>query len=224
MIRNRKETAWKKNRKLGDVKGGRTSPKISDRVFKRYHSIEKPSKGEELPIYIEDNPSRDFIHPVTISEIEEYLKKMPKKETEMITHIWLRKVKKSDYEKGETYQACFIRGSGVNLIVMNAFPKSLRMYFTEKKPSKKIVKFYNQWESNWDKLKNVWYLQWTTESIKKYYLEHLLLHEIGHLIDSDNKRFYSNTNNKKREDFANNYAAYWNNETKSSINYNKESL
>ncbi len=39
-MRNRKETAWKKNRKFGDVYGGRMAPKIADKIFNRAHRIE----------------------------------------------------------------------------------------------------------------------------------------------------------------------------------------
>lgn len=127
-------------------------------------------------------------------------------------------MKKSAFEKGETYQACFICGSGVNLIILNAFPNDLRMVFSKKSPSIKTKKFYAQWESNWVREQEVWHLQWTKESIRDYYLKHLILHEIGHLIDSQFSRFHSNTNDKQKEDFANNYAILWNNKLKEKIN------
>ncbi|MEM1118877.1 MAG: hypothetical protein AAGJ18_00425 [Bacteroidota bacterium] len=217
MIRKKKETAWKKSRKFGDIKGGRKALNFS-KIAQKYHSIEKPFPNEELPIFIEDNPSRDFFHPISIEEIADFLTKLPSSETKDITHIWLRKIKKTDFKKGETYQACFICGDGVNLIVFNSFPRDLRMYFGKKKPTKKDVKFYGEWEDNWIKEKGNWYLNWTKKNIKKYYLEHLLLHEIGHLIDSINKRFYSKTRDKQKEDFANNYATIWNNRIKETIN------
>ncbi len=44
-MQTRKETAWKRNRKLGDVKGGRTQPKITDNIFARVHSLQRrPTK------------------------------------------------------------------------------------------------------------------------------------------------------------------------------------
>lgn len=39
MKQNRKETAWKKSRKFGDVKGGRKWPKIADNIFNRKHNL-----------------------------------------------------------------------------------------------------------------------------------------------------------------------------------------
>lgn len=39
MRQSRKETAWKKNRKFGDVKGGRMRPKLADNIFNRQHNL-----------------------------------------------------------------------------------------------------------------------------------------------------------------------------------------
>jgi hypothetical protein len=54
---SRKQTAWKKSRKLGDVHGGRTAPKITDKIFNRAHSLQRPAPRQATPILIEDNPS-----------------------------------------------------------------------------------------------------------------------------------------------------------------------
>lgn len=67
---DRKQTAWKKSRKFGDIYGGRERPKMTvgvptggNRIFRRAHSILPPSPLDKLPIYIVDNPSRDFFFP-----------------------------------------------------------------------------------------------------------------------------------------------------------------
>ena len=71
MRQTRKETAWKKSRKFGDVKGGRKRPKLADNIFSRQHNFQAPSTGEETPIFMLDNPSRDLFFPITIVEIKE---------------------------------------------------------------------------------------------------------------------------------------------------------
>lgn len=214
MIRSRKETAWKKNRKFGDVKGGRKWTKLTDNIFKRLHSLERPSQYDVLPFYIQDNPSRDFFYPVSITDIQAQLDLLPSETTQYITHIWLKKVKKTDFVDGKSYQAMFVSGSGVRLIILNAFPKDLRMIFSKKEPTQKVKKFYAQWDTQWCTKGGVWHLQWTNDSIKRYYLEHLLLHEIGHLEDD---RWCSPANSKQMEDFANGYAIIWSNKIKTII-------
>ncbi len=208
---SRKETAWKKNRKFGDVKGGRTFPKITDRIFNRKHSLRKPSPTDELPIFIKDNPSKDFYFPVTEDEILERLDKLPTEHRENVTHIWLRKVKKDDYEKHETFQGMFICGSGVNLIVLSAFPTNLRMSFGNTKPTKRMLKLYSDrtQDLRFDEKKKVWFLQWNAETIRDYYLNSLLLHEIGHFVESVYEKFWSNAGRHRREDFADSYARIW---------------
>lgn len=106
-MQSRKETAWKKNRKLGDVKGGRTQPKITDNIFARAHSLQRPAPGTELPVFISDNPSRDFFFPVSEQEIRRELSHLPRKDWTGITHIGFRRFKKTDYAKGELPLAQF---------------------------------------------------------------------------------------------------------------------
>lgn len=217
-MQSRKETAWKKSRKFGDVKGGRKRPKLANAIFNRQHNFNVPSEHDETPVYIVDNTSRDFFFPVTVDEIKEFLNKLPLEHTENLTHIWLRKMSKKEYEKEGSIQGCFICGSGVNLIVLYPFPKNLKMEFGRKKPSKKILKWYSFYEPELIYEKENWVLKWTEENIKKYYLEGLLLHEIGHQIDSFYKRFWSVKYKKQRaENYADNFAYYWANEIRNKI-------
>lgn len=217
MRQNRKETAWKKSRKFVDVKGGRTRPKLADKIFNRQHNFAAPKENEETPIYIVDNASRDLYFPVTVNEIKEFLSKLPSEHTENITHIWLRKMTNKEYESEGRYQGCFICGSDVNLIVLYPFPRNLKMNFGNKKPSNKILKWYAAYEPELIHTNGSWILEWTEEKIKKYYLEGLLLHGIGHKIDSVYKRFWSANYKKRGEDYANNFAYYWGNKIRNEI-------
>jgi len=217
MRQSRKETAWKKSRKFGDVKGGRKRPKLADNIFNRQHSLLAPNENDETPIYIMDNPSRDFFFPVSINEIKDFLSKLPNQQTENLTHIWLRKISKKEYEKEGSFQGCFICGSGVQLIVLYPFPKDLKMKFGEKKPTNKILKWYSKFNPELKQSNGKWHLLWTEDQIKKYYLEGLLLHEIGHKVDSLYQRYWSKTYNSKSENFANNFAYYWGDKIRSEV-------
>jgi hypothetical protein len=212
MKQSRKETAWKKSRKFGDVKGGRKWPKLADTVFNRQHNFSAPNPEEETPIFMVDNASRDFFFPVTVEDIKEFLAKLPKEQTENITHIWLKKISTKEYLSKDYYQGCFICGSGVRLIVLHPFPVDLQMHFGRKKPSNKTLKWYSAYKPELIYSSEQWILQWTKEKIKQYYLEGLLLHEIGHQMDCMYKRYWSTTYKKqKAENFADNYAYYWGN-------------
>ena len=189
--------------------GGRKRPEIADRIFKRHHTLEKPSLGDAKPIFIVDNPSRDFYFPIDTDDIRTVLNKLPTEHTQHLTHIWLRKMKKLDYEKGDTTQGCFICGSGVSLIVLHPFPIDNKMRLGKCKPVQRLINYYKQYNPILRQDNGGWYLLWTEESIRKYYLETLLLHEIAHSIESFYQRFWSKARKTETEDFADNYAAFW---------------
>ncbi len=218
MRQNRKETAWKKSRKFGDVKGGRKRPKLADNIFNRQHNLQVPPSDVETPIFIVDNASRNLYFPITIDDIKDFLKKLPEKHTENLTHIWLRKMTSKEYEKEGSCQGCFICGSGVSLIVLYPFPTHLKMKFGIKKPSNRTLKWYSAFEPELIHYNGEWMLKWTEEKIKNYYLEGLLLHEVGHQIDSVYQRYWSpNYKRQRAENFADNYAFYWGNEIRTEI-------
>lgn len=82
-------TPWKKSRKYGDVLGGRKFPKLTEKIFNRLHSLDRPGVNDELPILIQENPSRDFFFPVSAEEIQAKLETLAQGHGEGITHIWL---------------------------------------------------------------------------------------------------------------------------------------
>lgn len=47
MTQNRKETAWKKNRKFGDLHGGRMRLKCADGIFNRKHNLYHHQMGKK---------------------------------------------------------------------------------------------------------------------------------------------------------------------------------
>lgn len=205
---SRKSSAWRKNRKLGDVYGGRRWPKITDKILYRCHNLKAPTIGQETPIIIEDNPSRDFFFPLKVSEALEVLKTLPQEHIEGITHLWFRKIKKSEYLSTKVNFAEYICGSGVKVVILYPWPKTLMLNFFNKKPSVKLLKEYSRWTTDLRFENQEWKLFWTQENLKRFYAENLLLHEIGHHLDSKT-RLLSKTANKQAEEFANQYAIQW---------------
>lgn len=192
--------------------GGRKSPRLADKIFNRKHNLTTPGEGDEKPIFIIDNPSRDFYFPVTVEEVKRVIGSLPGKHTAHLTHIWFQKIKKSDYLNGDTFHGSFVCGSGVYLIIIHPFPADNKMRFGKTKPLKKTLNFYKDFTTDIGEDKDGWFLQWTEEQIRKYYSECLLLHEIGHSIDSFYKRYWSKATGQKRENWADNYVAVWANQ------------
>lgn len=202
---DRRQTAWKKSRKFGDVYGGRTFPKIPDRIFRRAHSLLPPGPLDETPLFMVDNPSRDFFFPVNTEEISRELKNLPSHDWATITHIWLRRFKKTEYQKGELPLSEFICGSGVRLIVLYPWPSNLRLFLSKNRPNDHQLKLYAGYETSLIQTKNGWSLEWTLPALKNFYIQTLLFHEIGRNIDWY-ARHWTPANRRSSEAFADQYA------------------
>ena len=208
-MQTRKHTAWKKNRKFGDVAGGRLRPKLADKVFNRQHSFLPPGLGEVIPMFIRENPSRDFYFPVTIEDIKLVLAQLPPEYTEPITHIWMRKMKKQDYLGGDASQACFVCGGKVNLIILYPFPADNKMRFGKARPTAGKLKSLQKFAAELQHDESGWWMQWEFENVRKYYLEALLLGTIGDVINSYYKRWWSKARDNHKHKYSDNFAGIW---------------
>ena len=196
---NKKKTAWKKSRTFGDIKGGRMRIKLKYNIVKREHSLLKPTEFDKCPIYIMENPSRDFYFPITIDHIESVLNQLPEKDVSCITHIWLRKPNSK-----VNCQSYFTTGSGVYAIILYPFPKNNKISIGKSKPSHKLLTWYKGYASEPVKERDNWYIEFTEENARRYYLERLLMHEIGHCVNV--WLVYNKAANYKSENSADNYA------------------
>jgi hypothetical protein len=201
----RRQTAWKKSRTFGDVFGGRAKRKITDGVFRRAHSLNPPGPHDSPPIFIIDNPSRDFFFPLEREEIIEGLALLPRCDWCTITHIWQRRFRKADYEAAELPLAEFICGSGVRLIVLYPWPKNLSMPLGWKKPTRGTLKTFADYTTDLRRSGTSWYLQWTLEDAKRFCAERLLYREIGYHLDWYTRR-WSKANCKAVDESAKQYA------------------
>lgn len=208
-MHNRKHTAWKKNRKFGDVKGGRRWPKITDNIFNRLHSFSRPGVHDQLPILVEDNPSSEYLFPLDGSECLEALNALPESDREGITHIWLRRPSSRDRKSGHPF-AEFICGSGVRVIVIYPWRKDLRLYLGNNKPTGKLVNEYARHGAELILEEGFWHVQFGLSELRRFCIQ-VLFHEVGHHVDWY-RRHWSKANGKKVEEVADQYAMRFNKE------------
>jgi hypothetical protein len=207
-VQSRKQTAWKKSRTFGDIHGGRTRRRLADNIFARAHSLKRPAPGVELPLFLRDNPSRDFFFPVSVEDVRQVLAQLPAVCRDSLTHVWFRRVKKTDWEARRKPLAAFIAGSGVRLVVLYAWPRDLLFRFGAKKPARKKLREFARWGPELIRDGGEWCLRWTEDSLRLFYLQHLVLHEIGHHVDLFAGR-WSKADAKQAEDRADQYAVEW---------------
>jgi hypothetical protein len=206
-MKNRSATPWKKSRTYGDIHGGRTRRRFTDNIVARAHSLQRPGPGDTLPLLLQDNPSRDFFFPVSVQECAAALQALPASHGEGITHIWLRR--RPERMTGlDAPLALFIYGSGVRVIILYPWRVDGRLYVGRKKPKPQHVAPYLRFGAKLISEHGRWYAAFSAADLKRFYLEHLFCHEVGHHVDWYS-RHWSSANARQVEEFADQYAVQW---------------
>ncbi len=157
-----------------------------------------------VPIRLE-NPSRDFYHPVTPQDIAELLVRLPADDLRGLEMITLRRVPWSSYLRDDSFGWYDPHDRDISL---RAFPVDQRLYVGERGPTERERREFDPFCTNWQRGRGGWYLQWDDESLRRFYLYDVLLHEIGHHV-ADRDRPVGRTRRSSHEDFAHDYARRW---------------
>ena len=88
-------------------------------------------------------------------------------------------------------------------IILNPFPVSNEYDWGSTPPPDSAKRHYAAWCDHWELRDPRWIQVWTPAQVNRYYLYHLLLHELGHINQPD---FHSR---RRRESFAEDYALRW---------------
>lgn len=199
-LRSRKHTAWKKSRQFGDS----YSPGAWSRVQHIYIPWTRlPSRvSGDGPQLIENKPHRDYFFPVTGEEVLDRIGQVPHSHREGLTHVWLRH---EGPNHGRKFFGSYCTGPGYRAIVLNPWPRSLKWDIGPK--------LYNRWKkmalqhkATLKRSRGRWTVTFSMEESRRFYLDNLILHELGHHVDS---RRRSRANTKALEDFADQYALKW---------------
>lgn len=197
-----KRLAWKKNRRFGQVFGGRMRVRCADGIFRRLHSIPRVA-GSEAPIAIEDNPSRDRWFPLNGSECIAALQQLPVADRAGITHVWLRRPKTRP-RRDESSIAYFVCGSGVRAIVLYPMRIDGRMLLGRTKPTAATTRYLSRFGATITATRSGYEATFTAEGMRLHAL-HVLLHEVGHHVDQQ-RQPWSKANARRAEAVAEQYA------------------
>ena len=189
----------RRSRKIGKTQGGRVqggrarekwSHLFTDDIWTRL------SEASGSLVVLRENPSRDFFHPCSGDEYLAVLDALPREISEPVRAIVLRRTSKLDEALGVEARKRY------SCLILNSFPKSLEMTWRHT-PSEGARRHYDPWCTRWLQEERGWKLVWSIDEIRRYYLYHLLLHELGHLHQP-----WSNST-RIRESFAENFALEW---------------
>lgn len=154
--------------------------------------------SEDSPLWrvLEENPSRDYFHPCAGEDCHKVLSRLPVQLTDSVKAIVLRRLPRLDERLGIEARKRYY------CVIMNSFPRSLSLDWA-RKPGEATFRHFAPWCSQWVHGPSGWQLKWTAQEVKRYYLYHLFLHEIGHLNEP------ARGNLKNSEVFAENFALEW---------------
>lgn len=203
---HRIHTPWKKSRTYGDIYGGRRRRRMTDKIFQREHSLTRPNDGQDVPILISENPSRDYYFPVSVEEMATALAALPESHRAGITHIWLRRLE--GRPNHDSPLAEFVCGSGVRAIIVYPWRIDGRLALGRRRPQPAWARQFVRYGASIGRRRGIWYVQFSDANLRRYYIELLLCHEVGHHVDWYN-RHWSKASWKPCEDAADQYAFAW---------------
>lgn len=135
----------------------------------------------------------DYVHPVTDSEIRERLDRLPAQYTRDLEVVQLSRMTR----KRQAFP-CYGMQWGQSVYLYPIEANLVETYSVPPKPAQQIEA--RMFGAVWAPRGKDWTLTWTLEAIKDFYLNNVLIHEVGHLNDP------RNTSYRERERFANWFA------------------
>jgi hypothetical protein len=192
----------RRNRNIGKTQGGRVKNGRAEEKCSRLFTTSvwrflSDAERKDGYVILTENPSSDFYRPCNQEEVKAVLDRLPREITKYLRAVVLRRATRLDARDGIQARRRF------SCILLNAFPKTNKLDWGTKPPSEADRSHYAVWCNEWILENGRWYQLWNVELAKRYYLSHLLLHELGHI----NQPSYHSL--KRRESFAEDFALSW---------------
>lgn len=149
--------------------------------------------GRSKTRFVVQSPGPDYFHPASVDEIRERLQLLPEEYRRQVEVVQLSRMTRK-----RAIFPCYGMQWGQNVYLYPIEVDLLEVYVRPPSPQQVIeAKMYG---GQWQQRGTEWRLQWTRETIKDFYLNNILIHEVGHVVDE------RNANSEDRERYANWFA------------------
>lgn len=157
----------------------------------------KPRSEEQQrqthPRFVVQSPGPTFLHPVTVQEIRERLTLLPSSIVEKVEVVQLSRMTR----KRQLFP-CYGMQWGASVYLYPIEESLVETYVRPPTPQQQIEA--RMFGGVWSDAAGEWTLTWTHAALKDFYLNNVLIHEIGHVLD------IRNTRTEDRERYANWFA------------------
>ena len=148
----------------------------------------EPSDSDVIQLYRRD-PGAGYIHPVTIEEVCDRVEQLPVQYRQNIEVIELARMTRK-----RSLFPCYGLQWGPNVYLYPIEESLVETYTRPPRPEQVIeAKMYG---GVWTQDGKLWRLSWTELALRDFYLNNVLIHEIGHVNDTRNR------NQNARERYA----------------------
>lgn len=145
----------------------------------RWH---EPTAANGKPRFVVESPGHGYVHPVTRDEVRERIEQLPKSFTRDLEVVQFSRMTRKRHQF-----PCYGMHWGWSIYLYPIEEILVEAYSRPPLPAQKIEA--EMYGGRWvEAPKGLWHLEWTEASIKDYYLNNILIHEIGHLVDRRNTR------------------------------------
>lgn len=152
----------------------------------------EPSGNREIRFVVQQ-PGRGYVHPATVEDIRQRIEQLPRRVTRQLEVVQLSRMTKK-----RALFPCYGMQWGVSIYLYPIEESFIETYLRPPKPQEQIeARMYG---GRWVADGRFWKLVWTPDTIRDFYLNNVLIHEIGHVYDDWNH------NALQRERFANWFA------------------
>lgn len=148
----------------------------------------EPSDSDVIQLYRRD-PGAGYFHPVTLEEVADRVEQLPAKYRQNIEVIELARMTRK-----RSLFPCYGLQWGPNVYLYPIEESLVETYTRPPRPEQAIeAKMYG---GVWTQDGKLWRLSWTEHALRDFYLNNVLIHEIGHVNDTRNR------NQNARERYA----------------------
>lgn len=143
---------------------------------------EPTGEGGDYEIVVQD-PGEGYRHIVTPEEIRERLSRVPQQFLRDLEVVQL-----SQMTRKKCSFPCYGMQWGSTLYLYPLEETLEETFYTPPRPE--VINEANMYGGRWEEpAPGVWQLNWSEAAIKDFYLNNILIHELGHLVDNRNSTY-----------------------------------